>query len=388
MSGIEVISSADEIVKEIKSSPDKIKKMYCSFFNGGSTVQNLLSDIADKLDDDFEIRFLLWEAQCTKIPPGDTAELEAIAAELQRLHRFLDSQQIYRSDLRYTHISELVCEYLMLASDILKAPGRHLDLIQHAKQSIKEFAPAILRKKKLGSIIARRTPYYMPGRIIIVDDRAFVSLYLYNGDVNTTIAVDQGNPLYARLDTHFSDTWKAATGRIVPGYGPKAADEAKYWREKTFAVPTVPGKKIFISYIRNDMPWAVARVYDRLMGEFSCEGVFLDQEIPAGVQFPARLEEAIRDCAVVMVVIGREWLNTIASRAPDRPDWVRFEITKAIEQGKTIIPILLDDVQMPASADLPDDIKILATTHSMRVRCVDFLGDMNAVVSALERRIR
>ena len=151
--------------------------------------------------------------------------------------------------------------------------------------------------------------------------------------------------------------------------------------------------KIFISYRRTDSAASSGRIYDRLVSRFKRKNVFKDvDDIPAGVDFGSYIQQSLRECAVVLVVIGPRWLGARAddsSRRLENPaDWVRVEIETALALGLTVIPLLVEGAAIPKAADLPDSLRELARLNALPVRNdPDFSHDMERVIAAVERAI-
>ncbi len=113
-------------------------------------------------------------------------------------------------------------------------------------------------------------------------------------------------------------------------------------------------------------------------------------DIPAGVNFGTYIQESLRQCAVMLVIIGQQWLDTQAAdggrRLDDPKDWVRIEVETALSLGLTIIPLLVEGVRVPKAADLPASLQELAQINSLNVRDdPDFTRDMERVIGAVER---
>src|SRR4030095_8127041 len=67
---------------------------------------------------------------------------------------------------------------------------------------------------------------------------------------------------------------------------------------------------IFVSYRRQDTQSATGRLCDKLQTHFSVDQVFHDIEsIEAGDSFPATIASKIAASSVVLVMIGRHWLD-------------------------------------------------------------------------------
>lgn len=130
--------------------------------------------------------------------------------------------------------------------------------------------------------------------------------------------------------------------------------------------------RIFVSYRRRDTSGYAHLVYTLLRKEFGAENVFMDVDtIEPGQDFVEALDKALSICDVLIVLIGPMWLNiqdeSGARRLDDPKDFVRLEITSAINHKKKIIPVLFDGVTMPGQAELPSDIRLLARRQAVRI---------------------
>ena len=128
------------------------------------------------------------------------------------------------------------------------------------------------------------------------------------------------------------------------------------------------------------------------MGE---EQVFLDhRSIEPGEPWPDRLEEAVREAAVVLVLLGRDWLRLREEdsglRLIDRPDdWVRRELETAFESDRVVVPIRveLDGVELEERyfANLPS-LAPLATLQALPLRRAEWERDVKDLLVVLEER--
>ena len=82
--------------------------------------------------------------------------------------------------------------------------------------------------------------------------------------------------------------------------------------------------KIFINYRREDSIGTAGRLRDRLAEAFGEENLFMDVDnIPAGVDFVADLNNQVAACRVFLAVIGPNWLDAkdeSGVRRLDNPD--------------------------------------------------------------------
>ena len=114
-------------------------------------------------------------------------------------------------------------------------------------------------------------------------------------------------------------------------------------------VPTV-----FVSYCRADTSHLAGRLFDRLVDRLGARRVFMDVDsITPGNDFAEAIDRAISSSDVVLVLIGRGWLEAAdeqGRRRLDRPDdVVGLEVRSAIartaqDSGETL---LLDLVVSP-----------------------------------------
>ena len=136
-------------------------------------------------------------------------------------------------------------------------------------------------------------------------------------------------------------------------------------------------KGIFIGYRQEDSkPWALL-LRKELAEAFGEKQVFLDKDTLHAGNWRTQIHEALDQCRVVLVVIGRQWLaitDETGLRRLDRSDDVhREEIAFALSRKEvTVIPVRVDGVAMPNAGDLPADIRSLADQQSRE------LSDSNA----------
>jgi hypothetical protein len=128
---------------------------------------------------------------------------------------------------------------------------------------------------------------------------------------------------------------------------------------------------IFVSYRRRDTAGHAGRLVDGLRQEFGRDRVFLDIDIPPGVDFTDHIDRTIGAAQVLIVLIGDEWLNVQDQqgrrRLDDPTDFVRSEIRSALQRGLTVIPILVERASMPSVGDLPEDIKRLSHINALEL---------------------
>src|SRR5687768_7290607 len=132
--------------------------------------------------------------------------------------------------------------------------------------------------------------------------------------------------------------------------------------------------QIFISYRRDDSKEAVNWLFEKLKEKFGANVLFMDTgSIEAGDNWSEEIQQKLAEAEIVLVIIAKEWLTKGSDefgrrRIDNENDWVRKEIETAIQNNKTILPILLDDAKMPPSTALPDPIKKLESYQAYEIR--------------------
>ncbi len=116
---------------------------------------------------------------------------------------------------------------------------------------------------------------------------------------------------------------------------------------------------IFISYRRDDSRQAAGRLADALADRFGAQCIFRDVEtIELGVDFTQALNQALASCVVMLVLIGRDWLDIRDANGQRRlglpQDWIRQEIATALKRDIRVVPVLVDGAQLPDEAALPE----------------------------------
>ncbi|WP_433479544.1 TIR domain-containing protein [Spirillospora sp. CA-142024] len=129
---------------------------------------------------------------------------------------------------------------------------------------------------------------------------------------------------------------------------------------------------MFVNYRTGDGDWAATLIARELATRFGAHNVFLaSKSIRLGEDFAERIEARLRECDVLLAVIGTRW-PAITDRAgrpriDDPDDWVNREIIAALKHGLRVIPVLLDRVPRLDESDLPLSIARLARCQYLRL---------------------
>lgn len=144
-------------------------------------------------------------------------------------------------------------------------------------------------------------------------------------------------------------------------------------------------KTVFISYRRQDTAPAAGRVYDRLGRMLSKRHVFFDVDtIAGGKDFVTEMTEAVRKSDVVLLFIGKRWLDPeSAPRICETDDHVRAEVRVALQNAPILLPVLVDGAVMPKPDLLPEDIRGITTKNALPLRHETFDDDAENILATI-----
>lgn len=146
---------------------------------------------------------------------------------------------------------------------------------------------------------------------------------------------------------------------------------------------------MFISYRREDSSGQAGRLYDSLSEHFGPRNVFMDLDtIQPGEDFVEVIDEALKNCDCVLVVIGPRWLLAEREgqrRLDDPADYLRIEVEHSLARAPRVIPVLVQDADMPGSRDLPEAIRGLARRNAFDLSDSRWRLDVGRLIDALEQ---
>jgi hypothetical protein len=140
---------------------------------------------------------------------------------------------------------------------------------------------------------------------------------------------------------------------------------------------------VFVSYRVREQPGYATLLHQELVSWFGADHVFLaSRSIRPGDDYVHAVLGALRRCDVVLAVIGSQW--TAMLRETDR-DWVYLELRSAFELGLRVVPVLVEDAELPSSDQLPPGLAALARCQYVRMRHYSIASDMNHLIGELKR---
>lgn len=95
---------------------------------------------------------------------------------------------------------------------------------------------------------------------------------------------------------------------------------------------------VFISYRREDSQGEALHLFDDLKEHFGSDRVFMDVTgIDPGKDFRKVIEKAVTTCDVLLLMIGRKWIDAAdregKPRLDDPSDFVRIETAAALHRA-------------------------------------------------------
>ena len=154
---------------------------------------------------------------------------------------------------------------------------------------------------------------------------------------------------------------------------------------------------IFISHRHEDTRGVVTLLHHQLSHRFPGTEVFCDfHGIQAGQHWRATLGDRLQKSTLLLAVVGPSWggarfvegENAGRLRLDDKDDWVRQEICAAIRLGKSVIPVLIDNADLPPTkwgCEL-DELPILQAARLRMLK--DFEQDFSQLCVRIEQVLR
>ena len=167
--------------------------------------------------------------------------------------------------------------------------------------------------------------------------------------------------------------------------------------EETVPLPTPEpaqsaSSAIFISYRRGESTPYAGRLYDRLADHFGEDRVFMDLDtIEPGDDFVEVITNYVSSCSILIALIHKTWLDVKddenRQRLHNPEDFVRLEISIALQRGIRVIPVLVQGASMPRSQDLPEALAMLSRRNALELSDSRFSYDVNRLIKVLEKNL-
>lgn len=148
--------------------------------------------------------------------------------------------------------------------------------------------------------------------------------------------------------------------------------------------------EVFLNYRNGDQPEAAALIERDLSSRFGSAHVFrASKSIRPSANFAEALRAGVRNCRVLVAVIGKRWLVDVpGSDDVETPastdDWTQWEIREAFRCGKHVLPVLVGRTteKLPLSG-VPDWVARLAQCQYLRFDSRNAEADLEQVARAV-----
>ncbi len=145
--------------------------------------------------------------------------------------------------------------------------------------------------------------------------------------------------------------------------------------------------RIVISYRREDTAGHAGHLYADLTEHFGA--VFMDIDaIEPGSDFTEVISDAISRCDVLIAMIGKGWLTATdrngRRRIEKEDDFVRLELASALERKVRVVPVLVQEAEMPTVDELPPPLAGLARRHAIDLSDRRWRTDVAELIQALK----
>lgn len=204
-----------------------------------------------------------------------------------------------------------------------------------------------------------------------------------------------GAILLGLADKHLVPVWRDTLPglmRISPDKllallkaGPGAASGA-------VANPSARPPRAFLSYRRSDAEAMAQMLFYCLLNQVDGIALFRDSDtLQPGMVYADMIDQTIANCDVVLVLIGKKWLNAKHAdgrlRLADADDLVRLEVASALRQSKKVFPCLLNGARMPKAEQLSPDLQAVTRLHATPLSQASFDRDVKPLVDALQQLV-
>jgi len=156
------------------------------------------------------------------------------------------------------------------------------------------------------------------------------------------------------------------------------------------------GAGIYISYRHSDSHDVVSRLSADLARHFGHDKVFLDKSrLEIGQDWKEQIEYNAKTARVMLIVIGQNWQSATFQegdlkglpRLFDSDDFVRREITLALDAANVVIPVLLNGTLMPTRGWLKNcGLERLFDLQAIRIRTTDYISDFTELKNVISKR--
>jgi len=149
--------------------------------------------------------------------------------------------------------------------------------------------------------------------------------------------------------------------------------------------------KIFISYRREDTSGYALAIYNELIKYFDKNQVFFDiNSIQSGENFKNVIKQSISQSKLFIAVIGKNWFyksNENDINTNENEDFVLYEVSEALKQNKIVIPVVIDQKNIPEKDSLPISIKEISNKNCFVINPMSSTIDIENLLSKIKMNV-
>ncbi len=138
------------------------------------------------------------------------------------------------------------------------------------------------------------------------------------------------------------------------------------------------GPLVYLSYSRSEAGDVAGRLHESLVRRLGQAAVWRDVTLSAGTSLKNEIRGAVDNCKVLVVILARDFFQRDET-------FQLLEIQEALDAGKPIIPVLLDDATMPAADDLPPALRPFSRYLAFALRSGRLEADLKMLTDEIVR---
>jgi len=178
---------------------------------------------------------------------------------------------------------------------------------------------------------------------------------------------------------------RATTGGRPAGRDPGVLEGSGQAADEVGACPF----EVFINYRHEDTPSPAWPLYIKLVERLGSESVFFDRgTLRPGMKWFEEIKPHVARASAFIALIGSKWMELMVTHMQrGDEDYLTREIDLALRSGPrvTVIPVLVDDAELPDHARLPPAIRALPFRQGERLRHTNLLDDIEHLLTVLEQ---
>ncbi len=157
--------------------------------------------------------------------------------------------------------------------------------------------------------------------------------------------------------------------------------------EPPVAGPVGVPPKVFINYRHDDAQAVAWALYIKLEARFGADNVFFDKgTLQPGTRWLSEIKSQLAGAGAFIALIGPDWQSALTTRLRrGSEDYVAEEIDLALRARPqmTVIPVLIEDAELPDPGELPAALKALPSHQQERLRFTSLTEDIDRLIALL-----